>query len=103
MRKVNKCSKCGTPGHKATTCPKPGQPRPVAAKSNGRRNRQPALARTADTVPAIAGASAPSPATSDLITNAREKAGAFVRQKLEEELAWAEAYVAELKRVGGIA
>ena len=50
----------------------------------------------------IAGASAPA-GVEDLIANAKQKAGDLVRQKIQEELAWAEAYVAELKRVGGIA
>ncbi len=99
-RKPNKCSTCGTAGHKATTCPKTTT---GTARSPARaKGRKAGIVKPTRRALAIAGASAPA-ADEDLLANARQKAGDLVRQKLQEELAWAEAYVAELKRVGGLA
>lgn len=85
------CKKCGKPGHIAKTCGRQSAaaaPKPPTTKTKGPR-------RARRAAPAIAGASNGAP---DLVAKAQADAKAMVAQKLNEEILWAEAYLAELRR-----
>lgn len=88
-RAQQKCRKCHQPGHNAKSCTNPPVgPAPASPRLNKRGVPHGPLRE-------IAGAAN----GSDFVAKARESARAAVQTKIQEELAWARAYVAELEHL----
>lgn len=97
-RKVNKCSNCHQPGHKASTCPERVAAAATPSPLGRRKDETPRELPRAIAAGLDVGAT---DVARDFATTARQSAKDVIRKKVEEELAWAKAYVAELERLAG--
>ena len=108
-RKTITCSKCHKPGHNARGCHQTADEKKAAAEISGPKPaRKHVKTRGVNKAGIARGgliriSAAPTPASLDLAEHAKERASGLVRQKLAEELVWAQAYVDELKRVSSLA